>query len=96
MPGVVAFLYANRVGFRDAWCAAAFSVSFVTKYGAPEALVDVIRRLHEDFRLEFILDDEATCLIDYTVGVRQGDNMAPALFLFLMQAMAEGLRKEWA
>ena len=30
-----------------------------------------------------------------TVGVRQGDNMAPVLFLFLMSAFAETLEAEW-
>ena len=30
-----------------------------------------------------------------SVGVRQGDNMAPVLFLFLMTAFAESLDKEY-
>jgi hypothetical protein len=30
-----------------------------------------------------------------SVGVRQGDNMAPVLFLFLMTAFAESLEKEY-
>jgi hypothetical protein len=30
-----------------------------------------------------------------SVGVKQGDNMAPVLFLFLMQALSEKLEKEW-
>ncbi len=30
-----------------------------------------------------------------TVGVCQGDNMAPVLFLFLMSAFAETLAVEW-
>ena len=29
-----------------------------------------------------------------TVGIRQGDNMAPVLFLFLMSAFAETLESE--
>ncbi|EJK74789.1 hypothetical protein THAOC_03513, partial [Thalassiosira oceanica] len=29
------------------------------------------------------------------VGVRQGDNMAPVLFLFLMNAFADSLEKNW-
>jgi len=32
-------------------------------------------------------------LIDYTKGVRQGDNMAPLFFLFLIQAMNESYKK---
>ena len=69
--------------------------ALLAKYGAPAQLIDVIRRLHQDFQLEFKLDKKHQCTIDYTVGVRQGDNMAPVLFLFLMQAFAESTRKAW-
>jgi hypothetical protein len=30
-----------------------------------------------------------------SIGVRQGDNMAPLLFLFLMSAFTETLKIEW-
>jgi hypothetical protein len=33
--------------------------------------------------------------IPYTVGVQQGDNMAPILFLFVMQAFSETLEDKW-
>ena len=33
--------------------------------------------------------------IPQSVGVRQGDNMAPVLFLFLMTAFAQTLELEW-
>jgi hypothetical protein len=33
--------------------------------------------------------------IPYTIGVQQGDNMAPILFVFLMQAFAESLEEKW-
>jgi hypothetical protein len=33
--------------------------------------------------------------IPQEVGVQQGDNMAPVLFLFLMTAFAETLELEW-
>ena len=36
-----------------------------------------------------------TVEIPQTVGVRQGDNMSPALFLFLMTAFAETLKIVW-
>jgi hypothetical protein len=67
----------------------------LAKFGVPPPLVEVIRRLHRDFQLKFTLGKEQAN-IEYTVGVRQGDNMAPALFLFLMQAMAESLEKQLA
>ena len=34
--------------------------------------------------------------IPYSVGVKQGDIMAPELFPFLMQAMKEALEGEWS
>ena len=33
--------------------------------------------------------------IDFKVGGKQGDNMAPVLFLFLMMAFAETLEDKW-
>lgn len=69
--------------------------ALLAKYSTPAQLVDVIRRLHKDFQLEFKLDKKHMCSIDYTVGVQQGENMAPVLFLFLMKAFAESTRKAW-
>jgi len=64
------------------------------KHGAPEPLVDVIKRLHHDFSLKFTLDKDNKCDVSCSVGVRQGDNMASLSFLFLMQAFHEILHKE--
>jgi len=61
----------------------------LAKFGCPEPLIDVIRRLHASFFLEFTLDKKRKCLIPYGIGVRQGDNMGGLLFLFLMQAFHE-------
>ena len=33
--------------------------------------------------------------IEQTVGVRQGNNLSPVLFLFMMSAFAEALENEW-
>jgi hypothetical protein len=47
---------------------------------------------HKNFNVKFKLGKEM-CMINYTVGVKQGNNMAPLLFLFLLQAVAEVLQK---
>jgi hypothetical protein len=57
--------------------------ALLKKFGAPTTLVEPIRKLHHDFKLKFKLGTKEV-LIDYSIGVKQGDNIAPALFLFLM------------
>jgi hypothetical protein len=46
-----------------------------------------------NFKLKFKLGKKEV-LINYTTGVKQGDNIAPSLFLFLMQGMAEYLENK--
>jgi hypothetical protein len=62
--------------------------TLLKKFGAPTTLVEPIRKIHCDFKLKFKLGTKEV-LIDYSTGVKQGDNIAPALFLsFLMQCKA--------
>jgi hypothetical protein len=70
--------------------------AILEKYGTPRALIDVIRCLHDNFQLKLVFDKKNQAIIDYTVGVQQGDNMAGLLFLFLMQAMDESFKKQCA
>jgi hypothetical protein len=70
--------------------------AILEKYGTPRALIDIIRRLHDNFQLKLVFDMKNQAIIDYTVGVQQGDNMAGLLFLFLMQAMDESFKKQCA
>ena len=39
-------------------------------YGIPHEPVDVIRRLHKNFRLKFVLNKKNQCKILYLIGVR--------------------------
>jgi hypothetical protein len=48
--------------------------------------------LHDNFQLKLVFEKKNQAIIDYTVGVWQGDNMAGLLFLFLMQAMDESFK----
>jgi hypothetical protein len=64
--------------------------ALLKKFGAPTSLVEPIRKLHRDFKLKFKVGSKEA-LIEYSTGVKQGDNIAPALFLFLMQGMAKCL-----
>jgi hypothetical protein len=58
-------------------------------YLIPEDIIDVIRRLYKNMELK-LNSGSAKDTIPYSVvGVKQGDAMAPVLFIMLMQAMAE-------
>jgi hypothetical protein len=64
------------------------------QYGAPPRFVSAIKQIYQD--LVFVLKIEKEVVeLTQSVGVRQGDNMAPVLFLFLMSAFSETLETEW-
>ena len=50
--------------------------------------------MYTDLKVRITLDGESA-EIAQTVGVRQGDNLSPVLFLFFMSAFAESLETEW-
>ena len=62
--------------------------AILAKCGVPLELISAIKRLHTQFHLEFKLDKMNKCLIENSIGVKQGDNAAGILFLFLIQAVA--------
>eukprot|EP00978_Attheya_sp_CCMP212_P045436 scaffold346768_cov31-Attheya_sp.AAC.1 len=65
------------------------------KYRVPPQLCNVIERLYEGASVNLKVGTADSRSIPYTVGVKQGDAMAPVLFLFLIQAFAETLEEEW-
>ena len=64
------------------------------RYGAPPKFVNAVERIYQDLVVVLKIEKEIV-EIPQSVGVRQGDNMAPVLFLFLMSAFAETLEIEW-
>jgi hypothetical protein len=60
------------------------------RFGAPPHLVDKVRMLHSNVSATFSIDDIER-IVKSTVGVKQGDTLAPVLFLFVMQAAFETL-----
>jgi hypothetical protein len=52
-----------------------------TKHGAPDHLVNVVRRLHHDAEIKLKVGKEEQTM-PCSIGVKQGDNMDPVLFLF--------------
>jgi len=64
------------------------------KYSAPPKFVAAIKIMYTDLKVVLKIYKEIT-EITQSVGVQQGDNMAPVLFLFLMTAAAETLEPAW-
>jgi hypothetical protein len=66
------------------------------KYGLPASLLDIIERMHKDTSVKFVYKGKNGSF-DSTSGVKQGDPLAPVLFLFVMQFAMETLERdpEW-
>ena len=65
-----------------------------TKTWDPPRLLSRIRALHTDFTVNLPVGD-ATASFGYTVGVKQGDSLAPVLFLYCVQAVLYTLDRSW-
>jgi hypothetical protein len=64
------------------------------QYGAPPKFVAAIKTIYRD-NIAVLKIEKGVVEIPQTVGVQQGNNMAPVLFLFLMTAFAETLKIVW-
>jgi Reverse transcriptase (RNA-dependent DNA polymerase) len=64
-------------------------------YGTPKKIVDIIKALYTGTSVNIKVGKE-NAAIPYTVGVQQGDNMAPTLFLFAMLAFSNIIDKNWS
>jgi hypothetical protein len=72
----------------------ALLLDILERYGAPPRFVSAIKCTYQDLVVVLKIEKEVV-EIPQTVGVCQGNNMAPVLFLFLMSAFAETLEAEW-
>ena len=70
-------------------------MKILARFGLPEPLINVIRRLYKPVRMKFKSGKQIHEFLNL-VGVKQGDNLAPVLFLFVMQAALESLERVWA
>ncbi len=69
-------------------------LDILERYGVPPKFVAAIEKCYQNLIVVLKIEKEVVELLQ-TVGVRQRDNMAPVLFLFLMSAFAETLETEW-
>ena len=58
------------------------------KFGIPKYLITVIEKLYHEFKIE-IKVGKCKEKIDYQTGVKHGDNLAPILFIIVMQFIYE-------
>jgi hypothetical protein len=58
------------------------------KYGIPHKLLDVIKKVYNDVRLQFTLGKEKH-YINCTNGVIEGDTALPILFLFIVMVATD-------
>ena len=87
LPTFVAF-----VDFVKAYNAANHQllIEILEQYGVPPKLCDAVRRMYQNLKVLIKIGKEEA-EIPQTIGVRQGDNLSPVLFLFLMSTFAEAL-----
>jgi hypothetical protein len=69
-------------------------IDILRKYGAPPKFIKAIETIYRNNTCVLKIENEIA-EIPQTVGVCQGDNMAPVLFLFLMTAFAKMLEIVW-
>jgi hypothetical protein len=58
------------------------------KYGLPQELLTIIKKMYTDIQLQFTLGKEKH-FINYTNGVFLGDNASPILLLFILMAATD-------
>ena len=68
-------------------------IEMLRQYGAPPKLCNAIERMYRNLSVITKVGSEKR-EIAQTVGVRQGDNLSPVLFLFMMSAFAEALENK--
>jgi len=69
-------------------------VDIIRQYGAPPKFANAIEKICHNNTCVLKIENKIK-EIPQSVGVRQGDNMVPVLFLFLMTAFAQTLELEW-
>ena len=62
-------------------------------YGIPDSLIIILKKLHSNVTYIMKVGEEEV-EIKGTVGVKQGDNLGPILFILLIQAVSSTLDKK--
>lgn len=63
-------------------------LKLLNKFGIPKHIIQVIERLYNEFKIGIKLGKKKE-MIEYTMGVKQGDNLAPIFFIIFMKFIAD-------
>jgi hypothetical protein len=66
----------------------------LVKFGLPAKMIATIKKMYTDVTITTKIG-KVTEEFKSTSGVKQGDNLAPILFLFVIQAAVETMEKNW-
>ena len=68
--------------------------ALLEKFGIPDRPLQAIKKLYKNFKIELKIG-KCKSQFEYSAGVKQGDNLAPTLFIIVMHFLAEILEKKW-
>jgi len=68
--------------------------AILAKYGIPPATVATIKKMYTNIIVSVRVGKEKEEFTSRS-GVKQGDNLAPILFLFVIQAAVESMQQDW-
>jgi hypothetical protein len=66
----------------------------LTTLGVPESLITVLKKLYKDVTTNLRVGEKLEQFLS-TSGVKQGDNLAPVLFICVIHAVSNSLDKKW-
>jgi hypothetical protein len=66
----------------------------LTVLGVPENMIEVLKKLYKDVTINLRVGEKLEQFLS-TSGVKQGDNLAPILFIFVIHAVSNSLNKKW-
>ena len=69
-------------------------VAVLKKLGVPNHFCEIITRLQTGCQVKLKVGD-SDIQFAFTIGVKQGDNLAPILFVVVMQAVMETFEPIW-
>ena len=69
-------------------------MKILAQFGLSKHLTNIICHLYKPVRMKFKSGKQIHKFLNM-VGAKQGDNLAPVLFLFVMQVALESLERVW-